>query len=117
MLKHIFSNRYVLVMMESLLKQHADGLMTVMTLNLGLSGPGSTVSPQTVNKDGRRDRSSKVKPKSLNRPLVAGCSIGHQPRLRDILKSPSSRQIICLLYGFCYLLYFLSHCLFKCSFS
>ena len=34
----------------------------------------------TVYKDGRHDSSSKVKPKHLDRPLVAGCSIGHKSR-------------------------------------
>ena len=35
----------------------------------------------TAYKDEQHDSSPQVKPNPLNRPLVAGCSIGHKPHL------------------------------------
>ena len=37
-----------------------------------------------INKDGGHDSSSKVKPMCLDRPLVAGCSMGHKSWLLHV---------------------------------
>ena len=41
-------------------------------------------APETVHKDGQHDSASEVKPKSLDQPLLAECSIGHKSRLLHV---------------------------------
>lgn len=61
---------------ETEVDPHGGSLLQLLGCTWGDCG---VAQPETVYKDRRHDSSPKVKRKNLNRPQVAGCSIGQKP--------------------------------------
>ena len=75
-----------------------------ITYSLSLSLYSKVISPfllqpQTEYKDGQHNCSSKVKPKCPDRPLVAGCSIDHNPHLLNVSRWVIFYSIALLLHS------------------